>query len=197
MQVHGPSEITDRIKVTHNPAGGFAALEIGTVSIFVYTAEEASKLATAVAEVERLLGGAPAPVPLASLRGRGRYDAASPAEVAGDLAPPAPYSLPAIEHVLADLCPAQWGVAPETMLCSLASGHHGNHATAEGIEWAGQWETAEPSSAPAGMAEFAEPGHEPDCDCRGWDEPVTDAGGHVYDEPTVIERDEPGTKDGA
>jgi hypothetical protein len=42
------------------------------------------------------------------------------------------------------LCPAQWGEPPETMLCSLPSGHDGNHATAEGIEWAGKWETAEP-----------------------------------------------------
>jgi hypothetical protein len=45
-----------------------------------------------------------------------------------------------------DLCPAQWGVAPEVGLCSLASGHDGNHATAEGIEWAGKWETAEPGT---------------------------------------------------
>jgi hypothetical protein len=42
------------------------------------------------------------------------------------------------------LCPAQWGEPPETMLCSLSSGHDGNHATAEGIEWGGRWETAEP-----------------------------------------------------
>jgi hypothetical protein len=44
------------------------------------------------------------------------------------------------------LCPAQWGVPPETMLCSLPSGHDGNHATAEGVEWGGHWQTAEPSS---------------------------------------------------
>jgi hypothetical protein len=41
-------------------------------------------------------------------------------------------------------CPAQWGEPPETMLCSLPSGHDGNHATAERIEWGGRWETAEP-----------------------------------------------------
>jgi hypothetical protein len=46
----------------------------------------------------------------------------------------------------AGLCPAQWGEPPETMLCSLTSGHDGNHATAEGIEWGGAWQTAEPSS---------------------------------------------------
>jgi hypothetical protein len=57
MQVHGPSEITDHIKVTHNPAGGFAALEVGTVSIFVYTAEEAARLTAAAAEVQRILTG--------------------------------------------------------------------------------------------------------------------------------------------
>jgi hypothetical protein len=55
-----------------------------------------------------------------------------------------------------DFCPAQWGEPPETMLCSLASGHDGNHATAEGIEWGGAWETAEPKS-PALAAEVAEP----------------------------------------
>jgi hypothetical protein len=51
-----------------------------------------------------------------------------------------------MRHPLArpDLCPARWGEPPETMLCSLASGHDGNHATAEGIEWAGAWRTAEP-----------------------------------------------------
>src|SRR6266568_8429220 len=42
------------------------------------------------------------------------------------------------------VCPAQWGEPPETMLCSLLSGHDGNHATAERIEWAGAWQTAEP-----------------------------------------------------
>jgi hypothetical protein len=44
------------------------------------------------------------------------------------------------------LCPARWGEPPETMLCSLASGHDGCHATAEGIEWGGRWETAEPAT---------------------------------------------------
>jgi hypothetical protein len=101
---------------------------------------------------------------------RGRYDAASPAEVAECMA-----ETPARNHWGAflctlsaghdgdhlaegarqkgdppltwpqsDLCPAQWGVPPETMLCSLPSGHDGNHATAEGVEWGGHWQTAEP-----------------------------------------------------
>lgn len=53
------------------------------------------------------------------------------------------YSWPQ-EATSPDFCPARWGEPPETMLCSLASGHDGNHATAEGIEWGGRWETAEP-----------------------------------------------------
>ena len=116
------------------------------------------------------------PVPLASLRGRGRYDAASPAEVAEGAEPVrfcgsfGPLDTVctrepghegnhsdhrAVSFVTAmtpapALCPAQWGVPPDTMLCSLPSGHGGNHATAEGIEWAGQWETAEPAHVALG-----------------------------------------------
>jgi hypothetical protein len=100
----------------------------------------------------------------------GRFDAASPAEVAEGAEPEdrikgvheAFATLKVLEdayrrhfpdgrlgppHEDADepgLCPAQWGEPPDTMLCSLPSGHDGNHATAEGVEWGGRWETAEP-----------------------------------------------------
>jgi hypothetical protein len=79
----------------------------------------------------------------------GRYDAGSAAEVAEGVEP-AGHSCDDSCALYPgwddgpDLCPAQWGEPPETMLCSLASGHDGNHATAEGIEWGGRWETAEP-----------------------------------------------------
>lgn len=36
-----------------------------------------------------------------------------------------------------DTCPASWGDPSDPMRCSLPSGHEGNHATVEGIEWAG------------------------------------------------------------
>jgi hypothetical protein len=45
------------------------------------------------------------------------------------------------------LCPAEWGKPPEVGLCSRPSGHAGVHATAEGIEWGGDWKTAEPDYA--------------------------------------------------
>ena len=96
------------------------------------------------------------------------------------------------------LCPAQWGDPADPMHCGQPSGHPGNHATAPPVvEWAGKWESAEPgpgvlhsrtSGDPYGLGES--PGTMP-----GWEGPVMDAGGHVYDEPLVIERDEPG--DGA
>jgi hypothetical protein len=111
-------------------------------------------------------GSAPHPVTL-SWREKdthGRYDAGSAAEVAeGVDAEREQAELDDLESTLgpeihgtyvvelgsplaAGLCPARWGEPPETMLCSLASGHDGNHATAEGIEWAGKWETAEPGA---------------------------------------------------
>ena len=65
--------------------------------------------------------------PLTSLRDREHYDAASAAGVAEGVGN----------------CPAFWGEAPEFMDCALPCGHQGNHTTFEGIEWGGQWETAE------------------------------------------------------
>jgi hypothetical protein len=44
------------------------------------------------------------------------------------------------------LCPARWGKPPEEGLCARPSGHPGIHWTAEGIEWGGDWKTAEPGT---------------------------------------------------
>jgi hypothetical protein len=58
MQVHGPSQIADRVSTYLNPGGGgkpFAVLEVGSVVIYVYTEAEADQLAAAAAEVKRLL----------------------------------------------------------------------------------------------------------------------------------------------
>jgi hypothetical protein len=57
MQVHGPSEITDEVSVRPNLAGGFVALQIGSVSVYIYTPAEADQLAAFVAEAKRLLLG--------------------------------------------------------------------------------------------------------------------------------------------
>jgi len=104
---------------------------------------------------------------------RGRYDAATPAQVAegvpgwndplpGEAVDCCP-SCKSLSILLrgggdgdgmlcedpwheADPCPATWGVPPELGLCSRRSGHPGIHWTAEGIEWGGDWKTAEPST---------------------------------------------------
>ena len=62
MQVHGPSQVTDRVETRLNPGGGdkpsFGVLTIGSVEIYVYTPAEAAKLTAATAKLLRLLEGA-------------------------------------------------------------------------------------------------------------------------------------------
>ena len=58
MQVHGPSAITDEVRVSLNPGGDnppFAVLTLGHVDVYIYDTGEADKLIEAVTKARRLL----------------------------------------------------------------------------------------------------------------------------------------------
>lgn len=116
----------------------------------------------------------------------GRFNAASAAEVAG------------VGLCLAHSEPQYVQDPGSYFTCELPAGHAGDHVVHEAgghvfLHW------PQDAASPAEAASPGPAGHSRDDSCAvppGWGEPVIDAGGHVYDEPQVIERDEPGTKDG-
>jgi hypothetical protein len=80
MQVHGPSEITDKVSIYLNDHGTpFAVLVIGHVTIYVYTPGEADQLIRAACAAKDMLLAAAAPDPATK---HGEFTAASAAEVA-------------------------------------------------------------------------------------------------------------------
>ena len=74
------------------------------------------------------------------------YTAKTTAEVAEGVPgwdDPLPPDHEDVRRFIGALCPAKWGDPGDPMRCSLTSGHAGNHATTERIEWGGAWQTAE------------------------------------------------------